>query len=169
MDNGQWTMDHGLWKKIGLVFCLWFMVYGLWSGCSPVDKQSKICFQKQCFTIEIADTDQERQQGLMFRENMPDDHGMWFVFGEDNYYSFWMKNTLIPLDMIWLDKGLKVVHIEEFVAPCKKDPCPSYATPVPARYVLELNAGIVQEIALEVGHQGYTLSPYPPKRWPLIE
>jgi len=64
-----------------------------------------------------------------------------------------MKNTLIPLDIIWMDKDMKVIHIEENVQPCKNDPCPSYASSIPARYVLELNAGLSAEIGLRVGDQ----------------
>lgn len=121
---------------------------------APAFAAPGICFQQHCFSVEIADTPEAMARGLMFRDHLPDDHGMLFVFKEDGVYPFWMKNTLIPLDMIWLDSGLTVVHIETHVLPCENDPCPSYGPAlVQARYVLELNAGTAEKIELSVGDQ----------------
>ncbi len=91
---------------------------------------------------ELAVTDDERQLGLMFRDRLDPGQGMLFVFDEEGMQSFWMKNTLIALDMIWLDKDKRIVHIEPDVPPCKADPCPSYSSNIPAQYVLELKAGV---------------------------
>ncbi len=111
---------------------------------------SKICFQKHCFSVEIAQTEEQRMKGLMFRENFPEDAGMLFIFDEPGMHGFWMKNTLIPLDMIWLDDDMRVVYIEENALPCKEEPCPVYFSGSSARYVLELNAGIARKIGLKV-------------------
>lgn len=92
-------------------------------------------------TAELAVTDEERARGLMFREKILPDQGMLFVFEREETQSFWMKNTLVYLDMLWLDNQRRVIHIERNVPPCKEDPCPSYGPPVPARYVLELKGG----------------------------
>lgn len=121
------------------------------SQCLATEEYSKICFQQACFTIEVADEPVEQMKGLMSREELPEDQGMLFVFDEDQRYSFWMKNTLIPLDMIWLDKDMRVVYIESNVPPCEEEPCSSYSPPVAARYVLELNAGVAKNIRLNVG------------------
>ena len=118
---------------------------------SFAQQEQKICFQDYCFSLEIPDTPQKKMKGLMFRDSMPEDHGMLFIFDADGFYSFWMKNTLIPLDMVWLDSDLTVVHIETDVPVCPGDPCPSYRPGAPARYVLELCAGTVQKIGLTTG------------------
>ncbi|MBN2206154.1 MAG: DUF192 domain-containing protein [Candidatus Aminicenantes bacterium] len=92
-------------------------------------------------TSELAVTDAERARGLMFRETIGPDQGMLFVFPEEGVHSFWMKNTKIALDMLWLDRDRRVIHIEADVPPCLEDPCPSYGPGRPALFVLELKAG----------------------------
>jgi uncharacterized membrane protein (UPF0127 family) len=91
--------------------------------------------------VELATNDETRAQGLMFRDHVPAGTGMLFLFPKNGDYPFWMKNTLIPLDMVWIDEGRRVVHVKANVPPCKADPCPSYPPEVEARYVLELGAG----------------------------
>ena len=90
---------------------------------------------------EAAADDPTREQGLMFRDRVPEGTGMLFFFQNAGEYPFWMKNTLVPLDMIWIDDSKRVVHVEPNVPPCKADPCPSYPPHASARYVLELAAG----------------------------
>ena len=92
--------------------------------------------------VEVAADDPTREQGLMFRDRLAEDHGMIFIFTQAGMYPFWMKNTLIPLDMIWIDKQKKVAAIHHDVPPCKADPCPSYSPNAEASYVLELGAGV---------------------------
>jgi len=92
--------------------------------------------------VEVAADDDMRAQGLMFRDHMDENRGMIFLFAESGDYAFWMKNTIIPLDMIWIDDAHRVVHVEHDVPPCKADPCPSYPPGVKARSVLELAAGV---------------------------
>ncbi len=111
----------------------------------------KVCFDRNCFKVEVVDTPETRAQGLMFREYLPADEGMLFIFEEEFIYPFWMKNTLIPLDMIWINSDFEVVHIYENAEPCEEDPCPSIDPGVPALYVLEVNAGKAREIGLSVG------------------
>jgi uncharacterized membrane protein (UPF0127 family) len=91
--------------------------------------------------VEVAKNDAELTKGLMYRDVMAESVGMLFDFGETSSHSMWMKNTLIPLDMVWIDKNLKIVHAEKNVQPCYTLACPSYSSPKRARYVLELNAG----------------------------
>lgn len=103
--------------------------------------------------VEIADTDAKRQLGLMFREQLAPTDGMIFVFDEPGYYPFWMKNTLIPLDMLWLDRDARVVSIAHAVPPCEADPCPSFP-PDPgtsAIYVVEVVAGFAREHGVRRG------------------
>jgi uncharacterized membrane protein (UPF0127 family) len=103
----------------------------------------------QSITAEIAVTEAERARGLMFREKLLPDQGMLFVFEKEGTHAFWMKNTLIPLDMLWLDRDRRVVHIERNVPPCKADPCPSYGPVRPGLYVLELAAGAADRFGLK--------------------
>jgi uncharacterized membrane protein (UPF0127 family) len=106
------------------------------------DRYIKVYFADgKSVTAELAVTDEERARGLMFREKILPDQGMLFVFDREETQSFWMKNTLVYLDMLWLDSQRRVIHIERNVPPCKEDPCPSYGPRVPARYVLELKGG----------------------------
>jgi len=99
---------------------------------------------------ELAVTDHERARGLMFREKINPDQGMLFIFESEGRHSFWMKNTLISLDILWLNRDQQIVHIEEHVPPCREDPCPSYASKIPAMYVLELKAGSVKDNDLKM-------------------
>ena len=103
------------------------------------------------FGVEIADTSQKQALGLMFRENMPADHGMFFIFPHEAPRSFWMKNTRIPLDIMYFDKDLKLVSISADTPPCKVTRCPSYPSKAPAQYVLELNAGSAMELGVKLG------------------
>lgn len=91
--------------------------------------------------IEVVADPETRAQGLMFRSSLSADRGMLFIFPESDAHSFWMKNTLIPLDIIWIDEARTVVHVERDVPPCKADPCASYPPGKAAKYVLELAAG----------------------------
>jgi uncharacterized membrane protein (UPF0127 family) len=100
-------------------------------------------------TAELAVTEAERQKGLMFREGLLPDQGMLFVFGEEDIYYIWMKNMKFSIDILWLDEEKRIVHMEKNVPPCKKDPCPSYSSKIPAMYVLELRAGSVDENKLK--------------------
>ena len=101
-------------------------------------------------TAELAVTDEERQQGLMHREKVDSDQGMLFVFEEEDKYSFWMKNMKFSIDILWLDRDKRIVHIERKLPPCKSIPCPSYSPSIPAMYVLELKAGSADENHLKL-------------------
>ncbi|KKS31261.1 hypothetical protein A2380_02530 [candidate division WWE3 bacterium RIFOXYB1_FULL_43_24] len=89
---------------------------------------------------EVAETKEELQNGLMNREKLPKNTGMLFIFGMDYKYAFWMKNTLIPLDIIWINEKMEVVDIAREVPPCVTEKCPSYIPQYPARYVVETPA-----------------------------
>jgi uncharacterized protein len=104
------------------------------------------------FTVEIADDDAERARGLMFRDALPQGHGMFFVHERTQPLAYWMKNTRIPLDILYFDEGLSLVSQQRDVPPCSAgDACPPYPSRAPARYVLELNAGEARRLELEDG------------------
>jgi len=94
--------------------------------------------------IEIADNFEERAKGLMFRDRLPEDAGMLFVFESEGNYPFWMMNMKFNLDMIWIDSNGKVVHIAKDVPPCIV-PCKTIDPNSNARYVLEVNSGFADK------------------------
>lgn len=99
---------------------------------------------------ELAVTMEQRARGLMFRKELDADEGMLFVFEKEDLYAFWMKNCLISLDILWLDKDKRIVHVETHVPPCKQVDCPSYSPSLPALYVLELKSGSIQERGIKL-------------------
>ena len=99
---------------------------------------------------EIADNIMSRSRGLMNRTSLGENSGMLFVFDGDKTRNFWMKNTLIPLDVIFVDSSLNVVDIQTMV-PCESDPCTVYKSAAPAKYALEVNAGFVEKNGVKVG------------------
>lgn len=103
------------------------------------------------FSIEIAADDASRAHGLMDRTQMDADHGMLFVFDEESMRAFWMKNTKIPLDMLFFNSENKLISIQHNVPPCVADPCAGYSSGAPARYVLELNGGEAEKLGLTPG------------------
>ena len=103
--------------------------------------------------VELADTNERRALGLMFREQLPKDRGMLFVFSEPGQWAFWMKNTTIPLDILWLDRHKKIVDLVENVPGCKGDPCLQYQPAQDASYALEIPAGSAKREKLAKGIQ----------------
>jgi len=101
-------------------------------------------------TVEVAADDPTREQGLMYRDTLAPDRGMIFLFAQSGDYPFWMKNTLIPLDMIWISDLKRIVHIAT-AQPCKADPCPNYPPNAKAMYVLEVPAGVAAKHQLKDG------------------
>ena len=86
---------------------------------------------------EVAETKDELRNGLMFREKLPKDTGMIFIFGMSYTYAFWMKNMLIPLDIIWVNENMEIVDITKEAPPCITEKCPTYSPKYPAKYVIE--------------------------------
>lgn len=103
--------------------------------------------------VEIAADDELRAQGLMYRDQLRPGTGMLFLFARDDEHGFWMKNTKIPLDMIWIGADRRIAGIRENVPPCVADPCPSYSpgAGVQSRYVLEVAGGVARQHGLKVG------------------
>ena len=102
------------------------------------------------FVIEIVDTIESRAQGLMFREEMAEDAGMLFIYEEPRRVTFWMKNTLIPLDMLFISYDGVVLNIKENATPLSEDIIPGGTGVL---QVLEINGGLVQELGLGIGAQ----------------
>ncbi len=103
------------------------------------------------YEVEVADTDLKRKIGLMNRTSLAANAGMLFVFPVQGQVNFWMKNTLIPLDMIFINANRQIVHIVENVQPCQVSDCPIVNSKADARYVVELNAGKAKEMGILPG------------------
>jgi len=103
---------------------------------------------KANFDIEIAENEYETQTGLMYRKSMKKDRGMLFIQPIESLQYFYMKNTEIPLDIIYINTGMKIVSFQKNAQPFNENSLPSN---VPAKYVLEINAGLSDQLGLQVG------------------
>ena len=129
------------------LFCV--LIFTTFSACASGAPTVEI--GGKTFKVELADTRQKQALGLMFRDSMPADQGMLFIFPNEAPRSFWMKNTRISLDIMYFDKHLKLVSISADTPPCRVSRCPSYPSVVPAKYVLELNAGTASALGVGLG------------------
>jgi uncharacterized membrane protein (UPF0127 family) len=121
---------------------------------TPLDgNRTEIFFEDHKFEVVIADTSEERARGLMNRESLGENSGMLFVYDEEENRSFWMKNTTIPLDIIFLDSNFEVINIEaaDPEPDTRDDDLQRYRSERPAQYVLEINQNRSEEIGLEKG------------------
>ena len=100
-------------------------------------------------TVEIAKSSQQQKKGLCCRDFLAADAGMLFVHNEPGIYPFWMKDTRIALDMLWINSKKQIIHIEENVQPSSFPE--SFKSEAPAQYILETNAGYVQAHSIKVG------------------
>nr|WP_299384669.1 DUF192 domain-containing protein [Allomuricauda sp.] len=150
--------------KLGFLFLAFSL---LLSGCKTESKKeiktASITFTKEgelritkpgtdaatiTLDIEIAETEYETQTGLMYRESMDELQGMLFIFPEVTTHSFYMKNTQIPLDIIYIDENLKITSFQKNAKPFDETGLPSDG---PVKYVLEINAGLSDQWGLEIG------------------
>lgn len=106
----------------------------------------------QRIQVELALTPKTQAYGLMNRFILPENQGMLFVFGKVQPLSFWMKNTKIPLDILYFDENGVLVDFVE-AEPCTVDPCKSYPSKFPGQYVLEIGKGERKRLGIEVGDQ----------------
>ena len=124
------------------------------TGCAVAAPQAPapaVELHGQRFSTELATDEGSREHGLMMRTQLPADHSMLFVFPDAQPRWFWMKDTLVPLDILYFDAHRKLVSMQLDVPPCKADPCPTYPSDAPATYVLELAAGTARRIGARTG------------------
>ena len=112
---------------------------------------AQVCLGNNCFTVQIADNFITREIGLMFRKTLDQDEGMLFLFPKEDIYAFWMKNTLIPLDIIWVNGNKEIVFVNKNSQPCPKGYCSPITPDTKARYVLEIKAGEIDKSGLKIG------------------
>ncbi len=131
-----------------------FLVLTMLGGCfSPTKPYVSLKSKNgnQDFHVEIADTRDERTKGLMFRESLAERDGMLFIFEDNSEKTFWMKNTFLPLDIVFMNENKEIVHILRNAEPCTEDICPKFSSQLPSRYVLEINAGMSDKLGILEG------------------
>ena len=116
----------------------------------PLRPYAVVCIGPICYDITLADTPTKRRLGLMYRDYMPQREGMLFAYDEPTFVRMWMKNTQLPLDIIWIDKHKHIIHIETQTKPLSET---ILAAPSKALFVLEINSGEVKKHGFEVGQR----------------
>lgn len=144
-------------KKIPIIIII---VLCFFSSAFCKGNGQEVCINKVCIKVELANTLEKRQLGLMFRKSLDRNRGMLFIFEQEGVYSFWMRNMNFPLDLIWIGQDNKVVGITNNALPCN-ELCKSIIVEKPAKYVLEVNAGFVSENLIK--------KEYPVKFFPGLE
>lgn len=112
---------------------------------APIDE---VCLETTCFSVTLAQTAEARAKGLMYRSFLAPQEGMLFVFDKEGIYPFWMKDTLISLDILWLSAGQRVVHIETQTLPMSTR---SLVPVAKSKYVLEVVGGTVKRLGIKIG------------------
>ena len=134
-------------KKINFisVLCVLFFVGSAHAGCDYNAVHLTGPWGKARFSVEIADDDPERAQGLMNRESLPQFSGMIFIYDKPQMVSFWMKNTLIPLDLLYFDSKGQLVDQFKSAMPGDLTPMPSS---LPVQFILEINGGLLEKLSI---------------------
>ena len=114
--------------------------YGQTYGVDSIDfDQTQILIKSLSYKLEIARSNAQRRTGLMYRTALGPKQGMIFVYPRLGLHRIWMKNTLIPLTVVWIDDSEQIIGIKQ-LQPCRSDPCASYGVSKPSRYIIELSA-----------------------------
>lgn len=139
-----------------IVLTIFGVVFFLYQNYSPVminylygEQKITVFLRDVPLIVTPVDTPQERQKGLSGVSTLADNEGMLFIFESEGRYGFWMKDTLLSLDIIWANNNMEIVHIEKNVRP-ESYPA-TYYPPVPARFVIETNAFFVSTFNINVG------------------
>jgi len=140
---------------LSLTAAAWFAV-----GCSSSNITDELNLTQVTFpngvkvNAETMRSDVELMRGLMFRESLAPNRGMLFIHPSESTFHYWMYQTKIPLDMIWMDHGRRIVEMSLATPPCRSSSaaeCPSYGGNFKSKYVLEVNAGIARKNGLKTG------------------
>ncbi len=123
--------------SIILLFSSLYLAWGTASGLESFESMELYIAEKP-FQLEIADNPNLRRQGLMFRSELSKHAGMIFIYPETGHHRIWMKNTHIPLTVVWIDDKATVIGIKK-LQPCKQESCPSYGIQLASKFIIELN------------------------------
>ena len=147
----SYPIEHYLMKR-WLIPAL-FLLSGCANAAQPMQGAPKVELHGQQFSVEFANDGPSREHGLMMRTTLAPDHSMLFTFSASEPQAFWMKNTLIPLDILYFGADRRLVSMQLDVPPCKADPCPIYPSDGSAQYVLEIAAGTAKRIGVRIGDE----------------
>ena len=131
-----------LFIKLSFTFSLFWL-----ASCNKNINKKYIILNNTTFEVELAKTEKEKLKGLMNRTKLAKNSGMLLIYEQPQYLEFWMKNTLIPLRIIWIDE-YDIVQGFTDALPCKHDPCELYKSPIPVSKILEINP---QDLEPEIG------------------
>jgi hypothetical protein len=139
-------------SRVAGTICAMLLATGSIAG--PACREDRVslrgAFGEAHFRVEIADDEESRARGLMMRESLPRGAGMLFVFDRSRPVSFWMENTLIPLDMVFVDETGRVTRVHHEAIPGDRTQIPSGG---PVRYVLEINGGLAALLGIGAGSE----------------
>ena len=153
-DSCQARLAHAALKGIqALFFIILFFIGAAETFAEEPPARRAVCFKDSCFRVETAEDRLRQEKGLMFVDSLPEDSGMLFIYDDEAPRSFYMKNTLIPLDIIWINKYRKVVFIKRDAQPERSGEYETFCPEEKAMYVLELNAGSVDRMGLMYGDE----------------
>jgi uncharacterized membrane protein (UPF0127 family) len=127
-----------------------FLLSVLYISCATAG-EALVSIRDTTFDVELAVTQQERSQGLMHRKTLAPNNGMLFVYPEPATVSFWMKETQIPLDILFFDNEGQLSQLYENLPPCKRDPCETYTGTTPSAFILEIPAGSARKYGFRRG------------------
>lgn len=116
-----------------------------------VERSARVTIGRGRFEVELAESEAERERGLMYRDTLAPGSGMLFVLPHAQPATFWMKNTHLALDILWFDAKGRLAKIDREVPPCRHDPCPLYPSGRPVGWVLEIAAGEAARHGLRSG------------------
>ncbi len=133
--------------RVVFVVCFLLLPASLFSG-----EIKRLCIKDTCLAIEVVTSGQARQKGLMFRNELKPGKGMLFIFEDEAFHNFWMKNMSFPLDFIWVNKEKVIVDLTTNVKPCGSS-CPNFTSREKSLYVLEVNSGFVEKHKIKIGEK----------------
>ena len=117
-----------------------------------LNKKGNACINDICIELEVVKSGKEKEEGLMYRDYLPQNQGMLFIFEKQDKHTFWMKNTFISLDIIWINKDFKIVDIIS-ADPCRDLECEIYKPREKALYVIEVNKNFARENNIFIGNK----------------
>ena len=136
-------------RAVTTIVCVFAVSIGIIVFLSTVNYNSQVSVGGKVFLVDVAETKYLQERGFSGHAPITDNEGMFFIFKEPDNYGFWMKDMLFPIDILWMDADLKIIHIEKNVKP---DSYPKVFYPeAPALYVLEISAGEAQKLQIKIG------------------